>query len=220
MMETPSSWHILFNKPAFKAEINLVLNKINALQNEGKIIYPAQKDIFKAFHYCKYDELKVVIFGQDPYHGEGQAEGLAFSVPIGQALPPSLKNIFKELSNDLKKPMPTNGNLERWAQQGVLLLNSVLTVESKRPGSHRNFGWENISDQIIKMISDQKENIVFILWGNYAINKMKLIDTKKHLILTAAHPSPLSAYKGFFGCQHFSKTNEFLKAHKIKVINW
>ncbi len=173
-----------------------------------------------AFRYCNYENLKVVILGQDPYHGEGQAHGLAFSVPEGIDIPPFLKNIFKEIEDDLNLSLPDNGNLERWARQGVLLLNSVLTVQKNLAGSHRNIGWEKITDSIIQMISEEKENIVFILWGNYAKGKEAFINKEKHFVLTAAHPSPLSAYKGFFGCRHFSKANAYLEVKGIARINW
>ncbi len=201
-----TNWDNFFNTSNFIEEISKI-NSLLSNDRSGQSVYPASEDIFKAFELCAFDNLRVVIIGQDPYHGEGQAHGLAFSVPEGIDMPPSLKNIFKELSDDLNTPIPKNGNLERWAKQGVLLMNSVLTVKKDQAGSHRNIGWEKITDQIIQTISNKKNNVVFILWGNYAKEKEKLIDKKKHLILTAAHPSPLSAYKGFFGCQHFSKTN-------------
>lgn len=214
------SWHQFFNQTNLEQEIQIVMNKVKSFKKTGAIIFPLESNVFKAFDLCEYDKLSVVILGQDPYHGEGQAHGLAFSVPDEQALPPSLKNIFKELNDDLHIPIPKNGNLESWARQGVLLLNSVLTVESNKAGSHRNIGWEKITDQIIQKLSQQKENVVFILWGNYAINKLHLIDQSKHLVLSAAHPSPLSAYKGFFGCRHFSKANAYLKSHNKPEILW
>ncbi len=214
-----TNWDNFFNTSNFIEEISKI-NSLLSNDRSGQSVYPASEDIFKAFELCAFDNLRVVIIGQDPYHGEGQAHGLAFSVPEGIDMPPSLKNIFKELSDDLNTPIPKNGNLERWAKQGVLLMNSVLTVKKDQAGSHRNIGWEKITDQIIQTISNKKNNVVFILWGNYAKEKEKLIDKKKHLILTAAHPSPLSAYKGFFGCQHFSKTNTYLDSKGIAKINW
>lgn len=197
-----------------------IIQFIKNQHNSGVEIYPDFDNIFKAFELCTFDKLKVAIIGQDPYHGEGQAHGLAFSVPEGIDMPPSLKNIFKELAEDLNTPMPMNGNLERWAKQGVLLMNSVLTVKKDQAGSHRNIGWEKITDQIIYTISTKKNNMVFILWGNYAKEKEQLINKENHLILTAAHPSPLSAYKGFFGCRHFSKTNAYLRSKEIGEIVW
>ncbi len=197
-----------------------IIQFIKGQHNSGEEIYPDFDNIFKAFELCTFDKLKVVIIGQDPYHGEGQAHGLAFSVPEGIDMPPSLKNIFKELAEDLNTTMPLNGNLERWAKQGVLLMNSVLTVKKDQAGSHRNIGWEKITDQIIYTISTKKNNMVFILWGNYAKEKEQLINKENHLILTAAHPSPLSAYKGFFGCRHFSKTNAYLRSKEIGEIVW
>lgn len=214
------TWHTLFSESNLEQEIRIVMHKIEVLKNTGATIYPFELNVFKAFELCEFDKLSVVILGQDPYHGDGQAHGLSFSVPEGQALPPSLRNIFKELYDDLHIPISKNGNLESWAKQGVLLLNSILTVERNKPGSHRNIGWEKITDQVIQLISQRKENLVFILWGNFAINKLRLIDQSKHLVLTAAHPSPLSAYKGFFGCRHFSKANAYLKRHNKPIISW
>lgn len=212
-----SSWNKFFKSSKFNDDLRLITDQLSKKNEE---IYPPSELVFKAFELCDYDVLKVVIIGQDPYHGDGQAHGLAFSVPEGIDTPPSLKNIFKELSNDLNIPLPENGNLETWARQGVLLLNSVLTVKKNLAGSHRNIGWEKITDRIIKSISDEKENLVFILWGNYAKEKEQLINKEKHMILTAAHPSPLSAYKGFFGCKHFSKANTYLKGNGIREIEW
>ena len=176
--------------------------------------------VFNAFELCPFDSVKVVILGQDPYHGVNQAHGLAFSVQDSITIPPSLKNIYKELEKDLGTPISKSGNLERWAKQGVLLLNTTLTVESGKAGSHQGWGWETFTDAVIQKISDTKENIVFLLWGKYAQEKGKIIDAGKHLVLTAAHPSPLSAYNGFFGCQHFSKTNIYLRKQNINEIIW
>jgi uracil-DNA glycosylase len=176
---------------------------------------------FKAFEYSSFSSTRVVILGQDPYHGEGQAEGLSFSVPKGMSIPPSLRNIYKELDqDDVDFTNPGHGHLENWAKQGVLLLNSVLTVEKNSPASHSNQGWEVFTDQVINLLNEKKTNLVFILWGAYANKKSELIDTKKHLILSATHPSPFSAHKGFFGCKHFSKTNSYLKSSNQESIDW
>ena len=185
-----------------------------------KVVYPSGKDIFKAFDACPFEEVRVVIIGQDPYHGAGQAHGLCFSVKDGITQPPSLKNIFKEIESDLGKPAPKSGNLERLANQGVLLLNATLTVEANAAGSHQKKGWETFTDAVIKKISDEKENVVFILWGAYAQKKGQIIDTKKHHVLQSAHPSPFSAYNGFLGNKHFSKTNAYLKSVGKKEIDW
>jgi uracil-DNA glycosylase len=183
-------------------------------------VYPPGKEIFRAFDCCDFDTARVVIIGQDPYHGAGQANGLCFSVRPGIRMPPSLLNIFKEIRNDLGKPIPPNGDLERWANQGVLLLNATLTVKASTPGSHQNKGWENFTDAVIKIVSSEKENVVFLLWGAYAQKKASLIDASKHLILQSAHPSPFSADRGFFGNKHFSKTNAYLKSKGLKEIDW
>jgi uracil-DNA glycosylase len=183
-------------------------------------IYPEGKNIFRAFKLCPFDQVKVVILGQDPYHGPKQANGLSFSVNDGIRLPPSLQNIYKEISDDLKISMPSTGNLDNWAKQGILLLNATLTVRANKPGSHQKRGWEQFTDAVIKTISDQKEHLVFLLWGRYAQEKGKVIDTNKHLVLTSAHPSPFSAHSGFFGNKHFSKTNQYLESHGQKPIDW
>ncbi|MFZ2252748.1 MAG: uracil-DNA glycosylase [Minisyncoccia bacterium] len=183
-------------------------------------VFPPSKFVFNAFELCPYDSVKVVILGQDPYHGTGQAHGLCFSVQEGVKVPPSLKNIYKELSSDLNIPISNSGNLERWAKQGVLLLNATLTVEANKPGSHQGLGWEQFTDAVIQKISDEKEHVVFLLWGKYAQMKGAKIDRQKHLVLTAPHPSPFSAYTGFLGCKHFSKTNEYLKEHNEITIVW
>ena len=185
-----------------------------------KRIYPPGKLIFNAFDTCPFDKLKVVILGQDPYHGPGQAHGLCFSVNDGIPFPPSLRNILKELNTDVGKEIPTSGNLISWANQGVLLLNATLTVRAHQAGSHQKKGWETFTDAVIEKISAQKENVVFILWGNYAISKRKLIDESKHYLLTSVHPSPLSASRGFFGTKPFSKANEYLKKYGLTEINW
>lgn len=183
-------------------------------------VFPPPKLIFNAFQHCPFDRVSVVILGQDPYHNLGQAHGLAFSVPDDMYVPPSLVNIYKELASDLQKPIPPTGNLEHWADQGVLLLNTTLTVCAHEAFSHQGFGWEQFTDAVITTISEQKEQVVFLLWGGPAIKKRALIDETKHLVLTAPHPSPLSAYRGFFGCKHFSKTNDYLKEHGRPEIIW
>ena len=192
------------------------------VNNEYKTqpVFPPAKLIFNAFNQCTFDNLKVVILGQDPYHGPGQAHGLCFSVNDGIKFPPSLRNIFKELNLDLGKPIPETGNLIEWAKQGVLLLNATLTVRAQEAGSHQKKGWEQFTDAVIQKISDKKENVVFLLWGNYAITKSKFIDQNKHLVLSSVHPSPLSASRGFFGNHHFSRTNAFLISKGLERINW
>lgn len=183
--------------------------------------YPPKDQIFSAFNLCAFNNLKVVIIGQDPYHGKGQANGLCFSVNDGVAHPPSLKNIFKELNTDLNIPIPKSGNLEHWAKQGVFLLNATLTVRAQQAGSHQNRGWEQLTDYVISLISEQKEHVVFLLWGGFAKKKISKINTQKHLVLTSGHPSPLSANRGhWFGNKHFSKTNNYLKTNGLKEIKW
>ncbi|MCB0715264.1 MAG: uracil-DNA glycosylase [Chitinophagaceae bacterium] len=189
-------------------------------KSQGKIIYPPGSQIFNAFDTTPFDKVKVVILGQDPYHGPGQANGLCFSVKKNIRIPPSLINIFKELKDDIGLSMPSHGDLTHWAQQGVFLLNASLTVRAGEPMSHAQIGWAQFTDAVIRTISMQKENIVFLLWGRFAQNKITLIDTTKHFVLQAAHPSPLSAHNGFLGCRHFSKTNEYLVGHKIEPIDW
>ena len=204
-----------FEKPYFAQLINFVKAEYAA-----GTVYPEGKNIFNAFNLCPLPNVKVVIIGQDPYHEPRQAHGLCFSVQDGVEFPPSLQNIFKEIESDLGTPVPQSGNLERWARQGVFLLNSILTVRAHQAASHANKGWETFTDEVIKQISDKTENVVFMLWGNYAKVKGKVIDTKKHLILNTVHPSPLSVYRGFFGCKHFSRANEYLTAHGKTPINW
>ncbi len=186
----------------------------------SEVIYPPQEFIFNAFAHCPFGNVKVVIIGQDPYHGDDQAHGLSFSVPEGVKAPPSLRNIYKEIVSDVGTEPVDNGNLERWADQGVLLLNATLTVRAGVAGSHQSLGWEEFPDAAIKQISDKKEHVVFILWGNYAKQKGKNIDRDKHLVIESAHPSPLSAHNGFFGSKPFSKTNEYLKQHNLTPIEW
>lgn len=183
-------------------------------------IYPPGKLIFNAFNLCPYDQVKVVLIGQDPYHNVGQAEGLCFSVADGVPMPPSLVNIFKEINADTGKCMPRSGSLRHWAQQGVLLLNATLTVREHQAGSHQGKGWERFTDAVIRLLDAKKQHLVFILWGGYAQRKGAFIDKNKHLVLQSPHPSPLSAYHGFFGNHHFSQTNDYLKAHGIRPIDW
>ncbi len=214
-----SSWnfHLAeeFNKPYFKDLTDFVKKEY-----QSKRIYPPGSLIFNAFNSCPFDNVKVVLLGQDPYHGPNQAHGLCFSVNDNIPLPPSLQNIYKEIESDLNiKTYPT-GNLVRWAKQGVFLLNATLTVQANLAGSHQGKGWEIFTDAVIKTLSQEKEHLVFLLWGNYAQQKSTLIDTTKHLILKSVHPSPLSAYRGFFGCKHFSKTNEYLRQKGLPEIDW
>lgn len=204
-----------FNKQYF-----LELKSFLVEERSNYTVYPKGNDIFSAFNLTPFQNVRVVILGQDPYHGPGQAHGLCFSVPKGIEPPPSLKNIFKELQINLGIPTPNHGNLESWARQGVLLLNATLTVRSNQAGSHQKRGWENFTDTVIMKLSEQRENIIFLLWGAYAQAKATLIDKSKHSILIAPHPSPLSAHRGFFGCGHFSKTNEILISKGLKPINW
>lgn len=204
-----------FDKPYFEILTNFVRKEY-----QTTTIYPPAKLIFNAFNLCPFDQAKVVIIGQDPYHGPGQAHGLCFSVNDGVAYPPSLINIFKEIEEDLHRPTPTSGNLERWAKQGVLLLNAILTVRANQPASHQNKGWEEFTDRVIKELSDKRDGLVFMLWGSYAQKKGAVIDTKKHLVLKAVHPSPLSAYRGFFGCKHFSQANAYLQSRGKSPIEW
>jgi uracil-DNA glycosylase len=219
-LKISGSWRNLlqteFEKPYFEQLISYV--KEEYAKNK---CYPGPDQIFEAFNLCSFEDLKVVIIGQDPYHGEGQAHGLCFSVNDGIAHPPSLKNIFKEIESDLSIPYPKSGNLERWAKQGVLLLNATLTVKSQNAGSHQNKGWEQFTDSVISIISEKKEHVVFLLWGGYAKKKGKKIDQKKHILLTCGHPSPLSANRGYwFGNKHFSKTNNYLKNNELTMIKW
>lgn len=213
------SWKGQFEKE-FEKEYFKNLTQFVKQEYQTQTIYPPGKEIFRAFDCCAFEDVKVVIIGQDPYHGAGQANGLCFSVRDGIRQPPSLVNIFKEINKDLGKPIPASGDLERWAYQGVLLLNATLTVRGSSPGSHQNKGWETFTDAVIKLISDSKSNVVFLLWGAYAQKKGEVIDRSKHLVLMSAHPSPFSADRGFFGCKHFSKANEYLKSKGLKEIDW
>lgn len=214
-----SSWYEVL-KQEFEEPYFYEIKSFLIQEKRQYIVYPPSQLIFNAFNLTPFDKVKVVILGQDPYHNVGQAHGLAFSVPNGIMPPPSLKNIFKELQSDIGMPIPTNGNLESWAREGVLLLNSCLTVRANNPASHQGIGWQRFTDAAINALSEKKEHIVFLLWGNYAIAKEKLIDTKKHLVLKTVHPSPLSANRGFFGCRHFSQTNTYLSSNGISPIKW
>lgn len=197
-----------------------IMQFLKKARSEKKIIYPAPNNVFNALKLTPFNDLKVVIIGQDPYHNPQQAHGLSFSVPEGIRPPPSLLNIFKELKADCGITPPQHGCLEKWATQGVLLLNAVLTVEENKPGSHANIGWQQFTDTVIQKINEHPDSIIFLLWGSYAQKKCDLIDTKKHIILTAPHPSPLSAHRGFLGCKHFSQTNALLKKSGRKPIDW
>lgn len=213
------SWKLKLQKE-FESEYFDRLTEFVKSEYASQTVYPPGKEIFRAFDFCDFSNIRVVIIGQDPYHGEGQANGLCFSVKPGVRTPPSLMNIFKEIHADLGKPFPPNGDLERWARQGVLLLNATLTVRASTPGSHQNKGWETFTDAVIKTVSEERENVVFLLWGAYAQKKAPLIDSSKHLILQSAHPSPFSADRGFFGNKHFSKANTYLKSKGLKEIDW
>lgn len=207
--------NIIWESNGFKKFYNMILSEYNK-----KTIFPPQDYIFNALKLTSYENTKVVIVGQDPYHGVNQANGLSFSVQKGIKLPPSLQNIYKELENDLGIKPKSHGDLTNWAKQGVLMLNAVLTVEKDKAASHRNLGWEPFTDYIIKLLNKKEKPVVFILWGNFAKEKVKFINNPKHFIITSPHPSPFSAYSGFFGSKPFSKTNEFLKKNNLKEINW
>ena len=215
------SWQALLGAEKQKPYFIETLTQVEHARQSGQVIYPPQSDVFNAFKLTDLAGLKVVILGQDPYHGPNQAHGLAFSVRKGVRTPPSLQNMYKELA--LEYPdftIPSHGCLEDWAKQGVLLLNTVLTVVATQANSHRHLGWEQFTDAVIEKINKEKENVVFLLWGNYAISKSKFIDQEKHFVLTSVHPSPLSASRGFFGNKHFSRTNEFLVSKGLEPINW
>ena len=212
-------WKVKLSDIPKKEYFQNLINFLNLQAREKKIIYPPRGQWFKAFELTQFKDVKVVILGQDPYHNPEQAQGMSFSVPKGVSLPPSLKNIFQEIQSDLGINNQS-GDLTSWAKQGVLLLNSVLTVEKNQPASHAGKGWEKFTDYVIELINKEKENVVFMLWGAYAQKKALNIDSNRHLILESPHPSPFSAHKGFFGCQHFSKTNNYLKINNIDPINW
>jgi uracil-DNA glycosylase len=221
----PAKWKELlgaeFQKPYFGELAEFVRSEyVAATLRTGVPIYPAAKNIFRAFDKCDLADLRVVVIGQDPYHGMGQASGLCFSVAEGIALPPSLRNIFKEVQSDVGTPIPTNGNLDRWAEQGVLLLNATLTVRARQANSHANAGWQIFTDAVVRRLNDTKQGVVYMLWGGFAQRKGQIVDRHRNCVLTAAHPSPLSAYNGFFGCRHFSKTNHYLETIGKTPIKW
>ena len=213
------SWKKLLT-PEFKKDYMQSLEIKIQGEYKNKTIYPAKQNIFAAFNLTSFEDVKVVIIGQDPYHGPNQAQGLCFSVQPQIKIPPSLANIYKELVSDLGIKLPTHGDLTSWAEQGVLLLNTLLTVEGGNPMAHKEFGWETFTDYVIDLINEHKENVVFILWGSPAHKKARNVDQKKHYILKSVHPSPLSSYRGFFGCKHFSLCNQFLKSKNLDAINW
>ena len=219
-IQIEESWKSILDAEFKEAYFEQIKSFILNEKANGKVVYPPGHLMFNAFNLTPFDKVKVVIIGQDPYHGIDQAHGLSFSVPIGVKTPPSLQNIYKEVAQDLNIAIPNHGNLDDWAKQGVLLLNAVLSVNSGEPASHKAAGWENFTNAVIYHLSQQSEHLVFLLWGKFAQEKELLIDTKKHLVLKAAHPSPFSAYQGFMGCKHFSKTNEYLKQKGKAIIDW
>ncbi len=215
------TWKDVIGAEKKQAYFQHILQQVQQARAAGRVIYPPQAEVFNAFKLTEFEQVKVVILGQDPYHGPNQAHGLAFSVKPGVAPPPSLVNMYKELASDISGfRIPNHGYLVRWAEQGVLLLNTVLTVEQGQAHSHANFGWETFTDRVIAALNEQRENVVFLLWGSHAQKKGQFIDRQKHCVLTAPHPSPLSAHRGFLGCRHFSKANQYLQAHNIVQINW
>jgi uracil-DNA glycosylase len=213
------SWKAIL-KDEFEKQYFKELKEFLVAEKSKYPIYPPGGQIFNAFRMTPFHDVRVVLLGQDPYHGPGQAHGLCFSVPAGISAPPSLGNIFREIERDLGIPVPTHGNLGKWAKQGVFLLNATLTVRANQPGSHQRKGWENFTNAVISRLSEKRVGLVFLLWGKFAQEKEALIDTNRHYVLKAAHPSPYSAYNGFFGCRHFSKTNEILKRHGLDEIDW
>ncbi len=214
------SWRLVLEKEFSKSYFDNLVRTLQARIIDGAVIYPVFENIFAAFNLTPFKAVKVVILGQDPYHGPGQAMGLSFSVPNTVKVPPSLRNMLKEIETDVGPSQLTSGNLTRWAEQGVLLLNTALTVEVGKAGSHAKIGWSAFTDAAIRALSVDREGIIFLLWGGHAQKKSSLIDEKKHVVLSGPHPSPLSAYRGFFGCQHFSKTNQHLKAQGKREIIW
>lgn len=220
MPDIEENWKSVLRDEFLADYFQTLKDKIKEEKQEGYTIYPPGSQIFNAFNHAPFDKVKAVIIGQDPYHGPKQANGLCFSVRKGIKQPPSLQNIFKEISEDIGIPMPPHGDLSKWAQQGVLLLNAVLTVRAGEPRSHRNMGWEEFTGKVIQHLSEEKEGLIFLLWGKDAQEKKAFIDEEKHFILEAPHPSPYSANKGFFGCRHFSKTNELLKSIGRDPIDW
>jgi len=219
LKQLPNDWDQEFKLSGIPLDLFLPIERLKELQDIQSEIYPDIDNVYNAFKLCSFKDTKVVILGQDPYHQKGVANGLAFSVNPGCKIPASLRNIYKEIESDGDAEINKNGDLNHWAEQGVLLLNCSLTVEDSKPGSHSSFGWENITDSVIKLLN-KKSNIVFLLWGAHSIKKRYLIDESKNIVFTAPHPSPLSAYRGFFGCKHFTKTNLYLSKNRIKTINW
>lgn len=219
MVKLNNEWDALL-KDEFQKDYYINLREFLKKEYSTQVIYPDMNNIFNALKYTSYSDVKAVILGQDPYHGQGQSHGLCFSVKDGIAIPPSLMNIYKELYSDLGIPPAKKGDLTSWAENGVLLLNTVLTVRAGQANSHKNMGWEIFTDKVIEILNEREKPVVFLLWGANARSKKKLITNPSHLILECAHPSPLSAYNGFFGCKHFSKTNDFLKSNNISEINW
>lgn len=219
-VQIDDSWKTILRNEFEKPYFEEIVSFLKAEKSAGKTIYPPGKLIFNAFNTTPFNDVKIVILGQDPYHNPGQAHGLSFSVPLGIPAPPSLVNIFKEQRDDLGIPIPNHGNLEKWANQGVLMLNASLTVEVNKPMSHSKIGWHIFTDAVIREISEKRDNIVFMLWGSFAKSKQELINRDKHLVLTAAHPSPLSAHNGFMGCKHFSKANNWLEQKGLTPIDW
>lgn len=217
--DIPESWNNLLRQE-FQCEYFQELKDFLRSEKRRYQIYPPENEMWAAFNTVSFDKVKVVILGQDPYHGPGQANGLSFSVRKSVAVPPSLKNIFKELHNDLSIPVPSHGDLSKWASQGVFLLNAVLTVRERQPRSHQKQGWEHFTDKVIQLLSEHRHGLIFLLWGRYAQKKQELIDTTDHFVLQAPHPSPYSANKGFFGCRHFSQTNKILREMGSKPIDW
>lgn len=220
MGKIEASWKVALTDEFKKGYFKNLVNNLRQAKETGKTIYPPSFKMFNAFDSTPFEQVKVVILGQDPYHNPGQAMGLSFSVPQGIKTPPSLRNIYKELVTDIGINMPQHGDLSAWANQGVFLLNAMLSVEKKQPSSHKNFGWQHFTDAAIHTLSEKREHLVFMLWGAFAGRKSVLIDAQKHLILKSAHPSPFSAHRGFFGNQHFSQANAYLEEHGIKGINW
>lgn len=215
-----ASWQAMLKEEFDKDYMSALRLFLRAEKAAGQQVYPPTEDVFAALNTTAFTDTRVVVIGQDPYHGEGQAHGLCFSVRGQTKVPPSLRNIYKELAADIGCDVPSHGSLTAWAKQGVLLLNSVLTVRAGEAGSHQKRGWEQFTDKIIEVLNRDKNNLVFLLWGNYAQEKGRAIDTNRHLVLTSVHPSPLAANRGFFGNHHFSKTNDYLKMHKLPLINW
>ncbi|MBP5789757.1 MAG: uracil-DNA glycosylase [Neisseriaceae bacterium] len=215
------SWADAIGREKQQPYFQKIIQQVNTERRSGQVIYPPAQDIFNAFRYTEFNQVKAVIIGQDPYHNVGQAHGLAFSVQQGVEIPPSLKNIYKELASDIDGfQIPNHGYLKKWADEGVLLLNTVLTVKAHLAHSHKDIGWETFTDKVIEVLNYHRENLVFLLWGNPAQKKGSKIDTSRHLVLKAAHPSPLSAHRGFFGCRHFSQTNQYLQQKGIIPIDW